>query len=70
MGKSLTLVSMRVLGEDGAAVGNEVKGESNITSRSVKGVSLITFNSKGREDSQFSWSLSVQTIRRWVREHK
>jgi len=42
---------MGVLRKDEATVGNEVKGGSNISCRSVKGASLTTFNSKGMEDS-------------------
>ena len=49
--KLLTLVTMGVLRKDGATVGNEAKGGSNISSRSVKDASLAKFNYKGQEDS-------------------
>jgi len=47
----LTRVAMGVLEKDGVTSGKEVKGGSNTSWRSVKGASLTTLDSRGREDS-------------------
>ena len=52
MVKSLALLSKGVLQKDGLATGNEVKGESNASSRSVKGALSTTLDSKGSKDLQ------------------
>jgi len=43
-----------VLGKDGATNDKEIEGASNISSRLVKGSSLIKLDYKGREDLQSS----------------
>jgi len=48
---SLTPVAVGVLENDGAKKGKEVEGGSNVSSRSVKGASSTTLDSRGREDS-------------------
>jgi len=48
--KSLSLVAIGVLEKDGATYGKEVKGWSNTSSRSGKGASLTTLDSRGRDN--------------------
>ena len=52
MVKALTLVPIGVLEMNGATNGKEVKGESNTSSRSVKGASSTKLNVRGRKDSK------------------
>jgi len=56
--KSLTLVSIGVLEKDGATNGNEVKGRSNTSSRSVNGASSTIVDFRRKENSQSSWRLA------------
>jgi len=52
--KALTVVSTGVLKKDEATNGEEVKGESNTSSRSVKGALPAKFDFRGRKNSQSS----------------
>jgi len=56
--KSLMLVSISVLEEDGATIGKEVKGGLNTSVRSVKNASSTKLNSKRKKDSQSSERLT------------